>query len=103
MSELDMSSQFQPSFDPVARVSAHAAPERRQNLVRILFIHRCLADVERCLHELKRTRYTVSSDIVLAPEQFAERLHSEILRRDHSGVSQLKLARNAGPGQRRDD
>src|SRR5882762_2418337 len=78
MSELDMSSQPQPSFDPAARASAHAAPGRRQNLVRILFIHRCLADVERCLHELKRTRYTVSSDIVLAPEQLAERLHSEI-------------------------
>jgi len=46
--------------------------------VRILFIHRCLADVERCLHELKRLRYTVSSDVVLTPEQFAERLHSEI-------------------------
>jgi PAS domain S-box-containing protein len=46
--------------------------------VRILFIHRCLADVERCLHELKRLRYTVSSDVVLTPEQFAERVHSEI-------------------------
>ena len=73
-----MSSQRQPSFDPVARASAHAASDRRQNLVRILFIHRCFADVERCLHELKRLRYTVSSDVVLTPEQFAERLHSEI-------------------------
>jgi diguanylate cyclase (GGDEF)-like protein/PAS domain S-box-containing protein len=73
-----MSSQPRPSFDSVARASAHAAPERRQNLVRILFIHRCLADVERCLHELKRLRYTVSSDVVLTPEQFAERVHSEI-------------------------
>ena len=62
----------------MARVSAHAASERRQNLVRILFIHRCLADVERCLHELKRLRYTVSSDVVLTPEQFTERLHAEI-------------------------
>jgi len=78
MSRLDMSSQPQPSFDPVARASAHAASDRRQNLVRILFIHRCLADVERCLHELKRLRYTVSSDVVLTPSQFAERLHSEI-------------------------
>ena len=46
--------------------------------MRILFVHRYLADVERCLHELKRMRYTVSSDIVLTPEQFAERLHSEV-------------------------
>src|ERR1700693_2196381 len=78
MSKLDMSSRPQPSFGPVARASAHAASERGQNLVRILFIHRCLADVERCLHELKRLRYTVSSDVVLTPEQFAERLHAEI-------------------------
>jgi len=77
MSRLDMSSQPQPSFDPVARASAHAASDRRQNLVRILFIHRCFADVERCLHELKRMRYTVSSDVVLTPEQFAERLRCE--------------------------
>jgi len=34
--------------------------------------------VERCLYELKRLRYTVSSDVVLTPEQFAERLHAEI-------------------------
>jgi diguanylate cyclase (GGDEF)-like protein/PAS domain S-box-containing protein len=45
--------------------------------VRILFIHRYLADVERCLHELKRLRYTVSSDVVLTPVQFTARLHAE--------------------------
>jgi diguanylate cyclase (GGDEF)-like protein/PAS domain S-box-containing protein len=45
--------------------------------VRILFIHRYLADVERCLHELKRLRYTVSSDVVLTPGQFTARLHAE--------------------------
>ncbi len=54
------------------------APERRQNLVRILFIHRYLADVERCLHELKRLRYTVSSDVVLTPGQFSERMQAEV-------------------------
>lgn len=46
--------------------------------MRILFIHRYLADVERCLRELKRMHYTVSSDIVLIPEQLTERLHSEV-------------------------
>jgi diguanylate cyclase (GGDEF)-like protein/PAS domain S-box-containing protein len=73
-----MSLLSQISFDPAARVSALNASERRQNLVRILFVHRSLADVERCLHELKRMRFTVSSDVVLTPKQFAERLHSEI-------------------------
>src|SRR5882724_5016860 len=76
MSRLDMSSQPQPRFDPVARASAHAASDRRQNLVRILFIHRCFADVERCLYELKRVRYTVSADVVVTPEQFAGRVRS---------------------------
>ena len=78
MSEHEMSSQPQLRLDSVARASADGVPGRRQNLVRILFVHRYLADVERCLHELKRMRYTVSSDIVLTPEQFAERLHSEV-------------------------
>lgn len=78
MSGSNMSSQTRPSLDPLAQASALDAPERRQNLVRILFVHRYLADVERCLHELKRMRYTVSSDVVLTPEQYAEKLHSEV-------------------------
>jgi diguanylate cyclase (GGDEF)-like protein/PAS domain S-box-containing protein len=78
MSKGEMSSQPQLRPDPAAQASALGVPERRHNLVRILFVHRCFADVERCLHELKRMRYTVSSDIVLTPEQFAERLHSEV-------------------------
>jgi diguanylate cyclase (GGDEF)-like protein/PAS domain S-box-containing protein len=73
-----MSSISQLSLDQAARVSALNASERRQNLVRILFVHRSLADVERCLHELKRLRFTVSSDVVLTTEQFAERLRLEI-------------------------
>src|SRR5713101_6223077 len=58
------------------RASARDAPQRRQNLVHILFVHRSLADVERCLYELKRARFKVSSDVVVTPEQFAERLRS---------------------------
>jgi diguanylate cyclase (GGDEF)-like protein/PAS domain S-box-containing protein len=45
--------------------------------VRILFVHRSLTDVEQCLHELKRLRFTVSSEVVVTPGQFAARLHSE--------------------------
>jgi len=48
----------------------------RRNLVRILFVHRSIADVERCLRELKRARFLVSSEIVVTPQQFTERLHS---------------------------
>src|ERR1700730_7854369 len=77
MSMLIMSSQPQPSFEPASQAAASNPPERRQNLVRILFINRYLADVERCLHELKRLRYTVSSDVVLTPGQFTARLHAE--------------------------
>ena len=71
-----MSSAFDHDLEPVKRASACAAPERRQNLVRILFVHRSLADVERCLYELKRVRYTVSADVVVTPEQFAGRVRS---------------------------
>jgi PAS domain S-box-containing protein len=67
-----------PASNPVARAAALNAPERRQNLARILFIHRYPADVERCLHELKRLRYTVSSDVVLTPRQFIERLRADV-------------------------
>jgi PAS domain S-box-containing protein len=64
-------------MEQVEQVSALDALGRRQNLVRILFIHRSLADVENCLHELKRARFTVSSEVVVTPEQFAERLRSQ--------------------------
>jgi diguanylate cyclase (GGDEF)-like protein/PAS domain S-box-containing protein len=78
MSGSNMSSQTRPILEPAAQAPALHASGGRQNLVRILFIHRYLADVERCLHELKRMRYTVSSDVVLTPEQYAEKLHSEV-------------------------
>jgi len=64
--------------EQVERTSVLAALGRRQNLVRILFVHHSLADVERCCYELKRMRFTVSSDVVVTPEQFAERLRSEL-------------------------
>jgi diguanylate cyclase (GGDEF)-like protein/PAS domain S-box-containing protein len=72
-----MSAKSKP-LEQAEQVSALDALGRRQNLVRILFIHRSLADVEHCLHELKRARFTVSSDVVVTPEQFAERLRSEL-------------------------
>jgi len=73
-----MSTRSEPTSDPATQVSASNAPERRQNLVRILFVNRCLGDVERCLQELKRLRFTVSSDVVLTPEQFVERLRLDV-------------------------
>jgi PAS domain S-box-containing protein len=72
-----MSFKAKPDLEQGERASAREAPERRQNLVRILFVHRALADVERCLYELKRVRFTVSSDVVVTPEQFAGRLRSQ--------------------------
>jgi hypothetical protein len=45
--------------------------------VRILFVHRFLAEIEHCLYELKKARFIVSTDIVVTPEQFAERPHSQ--------------------------
>ncbi len=48
----------------------------RQHFLRILFVHRSLMDIERCLHELRRVGFTVTSDVVVTPEQFAARLRS---------------------------
>ncbi len=59
------------------RVSAHEALGLRRSLVRILFVHRFPSEVEHCLQELKKLRFSVSSDIVVTPEQFAERLRAE--------------------------
>jgi len=73
-----MPSRSELKLGQVKRVSALNILELRRNLVRILFIHRSLADVERCLHELKKARFTVNSDVVMTPEQFAERLRSGI-------------------------
>ena len=73
-----MSPKSELILEQAARASSLDILGRRQNLVRILFIHRSLADVERCLYELKRVRFTVSSDVVLTPGQFAERLHSQL-------------------------
>jgi diguanylate cyclase (GGDEF)-like protein/PAS domain S-box-containing protein len=72
-----MSSKSEPVLEQVERASALHIHGRRQNLVRILFVHRSVADVERCLYELTRVRFTVSSDVVLTLEQFAARLCSQ--------------------------
>jgi diguanylate cyclase (GGDEF)-like protein/PAS domain S-box-containing protein len=52
-------------------------PKSRLHLLRILFVHRCVADVESCLYELKRVGFVVTSDLVVTPDQFAERLQSQ--------------------------
>ncbi len=49
----------------------------RRNVVRILFVHRFLAEVKQCLHELEKLRFIVSSDVVVTPEQFAEQLRTK--------------------------
>jgi hypothetical protein len=72
-----MSSKSETNREELERVSARDAPGRRQKLVRILFVHCSKADLERCLNELKGTRFTVSSDVVVTPQQFVARLRSQ--------------------------
>jgi diguanylate cyclase (GGDEF)-like protein/PAS domain S-box-containing protein len=52
-------------------------PANRRLPLRILFVHRDVAEVERCVQELKRGHFNVSADVVLTPEQFAERLKAK--------------------------
>ena|ERR1700741_2020005 len=73
---MDMSSATKLELERAEQASARDASGPRQNPVRILFVHCSAADVQRYLHELERVRFTVSSDVVLTPEQFTERLRS---------------------------
>jgi diguanylate cyclase (GGDEF)-like protein/PAS domain S-box-containing protein len=60
------------------RVSALDVPQSRDNLLRILFVHRSVAAIERCLYELRRARFSVSLEVAVTPEQFAECLRSQL-------------------------
>jgi len=46
--------------------------------LRILFVHRDVADVEDCVQELRRANFRVTADVVLTPEQFAARLKAKL-------------------------
>jgi diguanylate cyclase len=72
-----VSSKLKPDLERADRGSTVEALGLKRKLVRILFIHRFPAEIERCLHELRKLRFTVSSEVVVTPEQFAERLRSE--------------------------
>ena len=52
-------------------------PASRRRPLRILFVHSDAADVEHCVQELRRANFKVMADVVLTPEQFAERLKSK--------------------------
>lgn len=56
---------------------APSASETRHPSLNILFVHSRIAEVERCLQELKRVQFVVSADLVVTPEQFAEHLTSK--------------------------
>jgi diguanylate cyclase (GGDEF)-like protein/PAS domain S-box-containing protein len=72
-----MSSKSGPGLDQLKRDNGLVALGLRQNLVRVLFVHRFPADVERCVHELMSARFTVISDVVGTPGEFTERLSLE--------------------------
>jgi len=71
-----MSSKLKADLERVEGASALDALGLKRNLVRILFIHRFPAEIEHCLYELKKVRFIVSAEVVVTPQQFAERLRS---------------------------
>ena len=75
--QVAMSTRTESHADQTPRTSERKTVEPGQDSVRILFIHRTLADVERCLHELLRMRFKVCSEVVPTPKQFGERLGRE--------------------------
>src|ERR1700693_1186865 len=50
--------------------------EGRRPSLHTLFAHSHVAEVERCLQELKRVHFTVNAEVVVTPEEFTERLGS---------------------------
>jgi hypothetical protein len=45
--------------------------------LRILCVHRDVANVEQCVRELRKAHFRVNADLVLTPEQFAARLKAK--------------------------
>jgi diguanylate cyclase (GGDEF)-like protein/PAS domain S-box-containing protein len=67
----------EPNLGQTEPTSVYGPARGRSNPARILFVHDSPGDVARCLSELGRARFVVSSDIVANPEQFAERVGSQ--------------------------
>jgi diguanylate cyclase (GGDEF)-like protein/PAS domain S-box-containing protein len=61
---------------PPARLKRDAlsGSEGRHPPLHILFVHSRAAEVERCLKVLDKLHFTVSSEVVVTPEEFTERL-----------------------------
>ena len=80
-----------------------AKPVRKRPL-RVLFIEDNPADVELCLHELKKAGLEVRADVVETPKQFAERLReksydiilADYLLYDWTGMDAFDLLRKQG-------
>ena len=51
--------------------------EGRSFPLRVLFVHSDPEQVERCLQELRKTRFKVSADVVLTQQQFSQRLKTK--------------------------
>src|ERR1700731_3819250 len=63
---------------PPARLKRDAlsGSEGRHPPLHLLFVHSRAAEVQRCLQELDKVHFTVSSEVVRTPEEFSERLGS---------------------------
>jgi len=61
---------------PPARLKRDAlsGSEGRHPPLHILFVHSRAAEVARCLKVLDKLHFTVSSEVVVTPEEFTERL-----------------------------
>src|ERR1700737_796129 len=56
---------------------ALSGSEGRHPPLHLLFVHTHLREVERCLQELDKVHFKVNAEIVVTPEEFAERLNSK--------------------------
>jgi len=85
---------------------ARCKSSRQRQPMRILFVHRDLTAVERCLHELNSVRFTVNSDVAQNVEELAERVVSqrydlivaECPGADRQGIRTTEFLRQAKKG-----
>src|SRR5437588_5212631 len=69
-------SQLSMASTPQARLKRDvlSGSEGRHLPLHILFVHSNAAEIERCVQELNKVHFTVRAEVVVAPEEFSERL-----------------------------
>src|ERR1700722_13003081 len=72
-----MNLNYRHTVGKVDRPISLNGPSSRRPPLRILFFHPDAADVKRCVQELRKAQFKVSTDVAITPEQFARDLQTK--------------------------